>query len=66
MLFKSKNHYCEGNMVQFYLTDRQDPYQVPPLRAGVDLGVVAIKRHSAFPKAPALQEPHHQTVQSHI
>ena len=38
------------------------PYQVPPRRARVDLGVMAIKGCSAFPKAHALQEPHYQTV----
>ena len=31
-----------------------------PLRARVDVGVMAIKEYSAFPKAPALLEPHHQ------
>ena len=31
-----------------------------PLRARVDLGAMAIKGYSAFPKAPALLEPHHQ------
>ena len=38
------------------------PYQVLPLRAGVDLGAMAMKEYSAFPKAPALLEPHHQIV----
>ena len=37
-----------------------------PLRARVDLRVIAMKRYSAFPKAPALLEPHHQVVQCHI
>ena len=32
--------------------------QVLPLQARVDLGVMAIKGYSAFPKAPALLEPH--------
>ena len=31
---------------------------VLPLRVRVDLGAMAIKRYSAFPKAPALLEPH--------
>ena len=31
-----------------------------PLQARVDLGVMAMKGCSAFPKAPALLEPHHQ------
>ena len=33
------------------------PYQVLPLRVWVDLGAMAMKVHSAFPKAPALLEP---------
>ena len=37
-----------------------------PLRARVDLGAMAMKRYSAFPKAPALLEPHHQIVKCHI
>ena len=32
----------------------------------VDLGVMAIKECYAFPKAIALLEPHHQTVQCYI
>ena len=28
----------------------------------VDLGAMAMKSYSAFSKAPALQEPHHQIV----
>ena len=28
----------------------------------MDLGAMAMKRYSAFPKAPALLEPHHQIV----
>ena len=38
------------------------PYQVLPLQARVDLGAMAMKGYSAFPKAPALLEPHHQIV----
>ena len=30
-----------------------------PLQARVDLGAMAMKRYSAFPKAQALLEPHH-------
>ena len=37
-----------------------------PPRASVDLGVMAIKGCSAFPKAPALQEPNHKIVQCYI
>ena len=33
-----------------------------PLRAIVDLGVMAKKVYSAFPKAPTLLEPHHCLV----
>ena len=38
------------------------PYQVLPLRTRVDLEVMAMKGCSAFPKAPASLEPHHQIV----
>ena len=37
-------------------------YQVLPRRARVDLGAMAMKGYSAFPKAPASLEPHHQIV----
>ena len=37
-----------------------------PIRARVDLGAVAIKEYSAFPKAPRLLESHHQIVLCHI
>ena len=49
----------------FYLTHRYDHYQVLPLRVRVDLGEMAIKGYSAFSKAPALLEPHHQIVWCH-
>ena len=39
-----------------------NPYQVLPLRARVDLGAMAIKGYSAFPKAPTSLEPLHQIV----
>ena len=42
------------------------PFQVQPLWAKVDLAVMAMKRYSAFPKAPLLLEPHHQIVWCHI
>ena len=32
------------------------------LRARVDLGAMAMKGYSTFPKAPALLEPNHQIV----
>ena len=38
------------------------PHQVLPLRARVDLGAIAMKGYSAFSKAQALSEPHHQIV----
>ena len=37
-----------------------------PLQATVDQGVIAVKEYSALPKAPALMEPHHQSVLYHI
>ena len=47
-------------LVQFNL--QIEPYQVLPRWARVDLGAMEIKRYSAFPKAPALLEAHHQIV----
>ena len=38
------------------------PYQVLPLWARMDLAVMAMKGYCAFPKAPALLEPHHQII----
>ena len=35
-------------------------------QARVDLGAMAMKGYSTFPKAPALLEPPHQTVYCHI
>ena len=43
-----------------------NPYQELQLWARVDLGVMAMKGYSAFPKALALLEPHHQIVYYHI
>ena len=37
-----------------------------PLQARADLRTMAMKGYSAFPKAPALLEPHHQIVLCHI
>ena len=42
------------------------PYQVLPLWGRVDLRAMAMKRYSAFPKAPALLEPHYQIVKCYI
>ena len=33
-----------------------------PLQAKVDLGAMAVKEYSAFPKASALLEPHYQII----
>ena len=41
------------------------PYQVLPRRARVDLGAMAMKGCSAFPKAPASLGPHHPIVSCH-
>ena len=38
------------------------PYQVLLLQAKVDLGVMAMKRYSTFPKAPALLKAHYQML----
>ena len=38
------------------------PYQVLPLWVRLDLGAMAMKGYSTFPKAPTLLEPHHQIV----
>ena len=38
------------------------PSQGLPFRARVELGAMAMKGYSAFPKAPASLEPHHQIV----
>ena len=42
-----------------------DSYQVLPIRATVDRRAMAMKGYSAFPKASALPEPHHQIVKCH-
>ena len=42
------------------------PYQVQPLQARVDLGTVAMKRYSAFPKALVLLESCNKIIISHI
>ena len=43
-----------------FLFDRQiGPYQVLPLWARVNLGAIAIKGFSAFPKAAAFLNSHH-------
>ena len=42
------------------------PNQVLPFRSRVDAGAMVTKVCSAFPKAPASLEPHHQIVKCHI
>ena len=42
------------------------PYQVLLLRARLNLGTMAMKEFSTFPKAPALPEPHHHFSKCHI
>ena len=42
------------------------PYVVFPFWARVDLGAMAMKRCSVFPKALASLESHHQIVKCHI
>ena len=64
------------SMLQFVCTQFEcqtvifDPYiepnQVLPLQARMDLGALAMKGYSTFPKAPALQEPRHQIVLCHF
>ena len=39
-----------------------EPYQVLQILARVDLGAIAMKSCSTFPKASASLEPHHQIV----
>ena len=38
------------------------PYNVLPRQAKLDLGAMAMKGYSVFPKALALLEPHHHIV----
>ena len=49
------------NVKQFYLTPPYiGPYQVLPFQAREVLGAMTMKGYSAFPKALALKEPHHE------
>ena len=63
---KCQNSSISSNLVQHNYRFFFYPYQVLPLWARVDPEAMAMKGYSAFPKAPALLEPHHQIVQCHI
>ena len=61
--YNVKSFVCTHFECQTVLFDSQrGSYQVLSLPARVNLGSVAMKRHSAFPKAPALLDSHHQMV----
>ena len=61
--FSLRHLFALSLNVKTVLLDPQiGPYLVLPLRARMDLGEMAVKGYSAFLKAPALLEPHHQTV----
>ena len=62
----SNNSVLHKHIVQFNLIHRQDANQVQTLQARVNLGAMAKKGYSAFPRAPVLLEPHHQIIQYHI
>ena len=49
---------CQTVLFELYIV----PYQVLPLRVRVDLGTMALKGYSAFPKTPVLLEPHDKIV----
>ena len=48
------------------ISPMESPYQVQPLRVKVDLGAIAMKEYSAFPKLPALLKPHCQIILCYI
>ena len=58
----SNNSVQHKYAVQFYLTHWQGLHPVLPFRPRVDLGAMAIKGCSAFPKAPASLETYHHIV----
>ena len=61
--FSIKPFVCSQFKCQTVLFDSYiGPFQVLPFQARVDLGGMAMKGYSAFPKAPTLLEPHYQTV----
>ena len=55
-----QSHFKQHSLVLF--DSKMVSYQVLPLWARVDLGAIAMKGYSTFPKAPALLELHHQIV----
>ena len=57
-LFTQEHLLIDGSVEGQYVTIGL--YQVLPLWVRVDMGAMVMKRHFAFPKAPALEEPHHQ------
>ena len=54
------------NVKQFDFTHRKDPIRCYLSKVRLDLVAIAMKAYSAFPKAPALLEHHHQIVLCHI
>ena len=52
-----------GISMQLVLFNPQiGPYQMLTFQAREDLGAMAMKGYSAFPKSPTSLEPHHQIV----
>ena len=67
MWLKCQNYPISSNSVWYKLIlvlfdPLMGPYQVLSLWARVDLGVMAIKGYSAFPKVRAFVEPHHKML----
>ena len=64
----SRSHFFALNLnVKIVLFDPQlGPYHVLSLRAKLNLGAMAMKGYSVFPKAPALLEPHQKIVSCQI
>ena len=61
MQFKSQNSkHSKPQLSSIEPLDRA--HQVLPLKAKVDLGGLAMKGCSIFPKLPALLEPYHQII----
>ena len=61
--FNMNNLFAHSlNVKQFYLILREDPFRCYHTEIIVDRGVMTMKGYSAFSKAPASLEPHHQIV----